>query len=331
MGHRGSGKTSVLRKIDEMVRMAEPAALVTSVPLAAVSDAAGLIQAIVDDIVREVKAKAKASGRFGVALKNVQSLSLSVLGFGGTIERRQPPAVSNPIVVWKECLGELREFPFLCVCLDDADNLDKRGVGTLKAISETTSPIPLLLFVTAGLDIREKLESMDSAPVVRIFSGARHDMEEFTRDETSEALEAPLRNIPGSGSWSEGATDRIHQITHGFPYLVQCFGQAAYSDGVRIESQRVDDTVQTALNTGGDWLASQCPSGTDGDFKAFARIAGLGRFHLRHLEILAAGVNANSIRRLVKLGVLKFESRGHYAVAKAPAIAYYQVMTRHLV
>ncbi len=329
-GHRGSGKTSALRKIESLTEAAKGDTLAVEIPLHQTSSDADLLRSIVQELHSAVRRRKEDRGRWRTALERLQSVNVSVLGTGVGVERSATDTSSNPLTLWRECLEALEGMATIAICIDDAERLNAAGVGTLKTIAESRSPVPVLLAVAAGPEMVRRLATHEFSPVARAFSGATFDMEAFSLTETREALEAALRPSHATGTWSDGAVRRIHDLSHGYPYLVKCLAHAAYRDETRLTEHDVERAVPLALETAAPWLERELSTASDGDIRAFVRIARSERDSLRSSEIIELGINSVYIGRLVKLGVLKKVAPGHYELHKAPVIAYYHELKRRL-
>ena len=216
-------------------------------------------------------------------------------------------------------------MPLLVVGIDDADQLSGDGLGCLKAMAEVRSPIPILLVVTGAHDIEAKMRRLKASPVARIFSGGRFTVGELSREETTAALNGPLRGVKDPGVWSEKAIDFIQEQTHGYPYLVQCYARAAYASGRAIDQSTVAEAVPKALEVAAPWLESQLPGASTGDVRAFVTIAELHKSRLSSAEILGQDISSVFVSRLERAGVLHRVVRGQYELTMAPAVAYYKM------
>lgn len=326
-GHRGSGKTSALRKIQALVGRASSESVTVEIPLRGKSSESALLKDIVEEARRVVE---EARPAWKGAFKRLKAIDVKVLGTGVSLTGRDPHVGGSPLTTWRQCLTALAHAPLFCICVDDAEQLDKMGLGSLKTISESESPVPILLAVAGGPELIKRLAEPDASPITRAFSGATFDLEEFTQAETQQALAAPIRAASSSGRWAGEAVDRIHELSHGYPYLVKCLAYAAYRDGQTVDAAGVDGAVEEALKVASSWLEREIAHASDVDIITFAKIARTGRPSLKSTQILELGVQSPYIGRLVKLGVLKKIARGHYELRKAPVIAYYHVLRRNL-
>jgi len=327
-GYRGSGKTSALRKIQSIVRESAPRGVVVEVPLRVPSTEAMLVHSVAEMVRREVASQEKLTSRMKKALGNLSSIT--VLGSG--IERTRPAAFtpSTLLCVWKDALLALGDLPLLAICIDDAELLKAGEIGILKTMVETDSPVPILMVVAGGPELIEKLSLREASPILRSFSGAVFDIGQFSEEETLEALEAPVKQINGTGRWDSSAVSAIHRLTHGYPYLVQCFAAAAYRDSRRIKEEDVQRAIPGALQLASSWLERELPEASDEDIRAFAKIATSGKVEFRSSDALRMGINHIYLSRLTTQGVLKKLARGHYELRIAPAIAYFHALRRGL-
>jgi len=327
-GYRGSGKTSALRKIQSLVREALPKSVIVEVPLRVPSSEAMLIQGIAEVIREQLEKQTRMSGRVKRAFESLSSLSVAGTGFERKVTPR--PAPSSLLAVWRAALSALAESPLLCVCVDDAELLNAGEIGILKTIIETDSPVPVMIVVAGGPELIEKLSQREASPILRAFSGAVFDIGQFTQAETRDALEAPIRSVKATGRWDASGVSAVFHLTHGYPYLVQCFAAGAYVDGGRIREQDVKDAIPTALRLASSWLERELPEASDEDIRAFAKIAALGQVEFRNADVLRLGINSIYLSRLTRVGVLKRLSRGRYELRMAPAVAYFHALRRKI-
>jgi type II secretory pathway predicted ATPase ExeA len=326
-GHRGSGKTSALRKIQALVGSTVPDSVTIEIPLRARSSESALLRDIVEEARRVVVEERPSWKR---VLEGLKAIDVKILGTGVGVAGRDRPEESNPLSLWRQCLSALAQTALFCVCVDDAEQLDKAGLGSLKTIAESASRVPILLAVAGGPELMKMLSAADASPVARAFSGATFDLEAFSRAETEAALDAPIRAAGVPGSWTPDAVDRLYELSHGYPYLAKCLAYAAYRDTPPVNARAVDAAVQVALDVASSWLEREISHASDVDVITFAKIAGTGRPSLSSAQILELGVQSPYIGRLVKLGVLEKVARGRYELRKAPVIAYYHLLRRQL-
>ncbi|MDE1838111.1 MAG: AAA family ATPase [Euryarchaeota archaeon] len=328
-GHRGSGKTSALRKVQALALEKDPRTVHVEVPLRQRHGEAALLSDIADELQRFGEAR-KSTGSFFQRLHSrLSSVSVSVLGTGVAVAKSTPGRTLNPLSLWKATMTAAAEAPLVVISIDDAELLDDPGIGTLKTIAESNLEVPVLLVVAGGPELRARLSLRGGSPVARIFSGSTFDMSDFTREETEEALAAPLRSRGPRTSWDPAAVQRVQDLSHGYPYLVQCLACAAYHEGT-ISREDVEAGIEGAVEMAGPWLQHELERASDEDIRAFVRIADSRRSALRTTEILQLGVLPPYVPRLVRLGVLEQVARGHYVLKKAPVIAYYHALRRNL-
>lgn len=309
-----------------MVQEEVPGALAVELQLRAQSSEDYLLLSIVKDIHRQLEGRRELSGRLKEWLGRIGSISIA--GTGVVLGPKRRVSVAEGLTLWKTCIEALEEEPLILVCIDDAELLDTRGLGTLKTIAESRPPVPVILVVAGGVELWDRLSRKDASPVVRIFSGAVFDIGEFTLDETREAVEAPVARVGGTGRWTEDGIQEIQALSHGYPYLVQCLAAAAYSDGMNLSAGRVRERLPEALRVGADWLERESIDLSEEDVRAFARVASSGKATFRTSEILSLGIRNVYIDRLIQEGILRKVSRGRYELRKAPAIAYYHALRR---
>ena len=324
-GYRGSGKTSAIRKIEALTRDAVPGSLVAEVQLRSRSSEEHLLLSIVRDIHQQLETRQTLGSQVKDWMGRVSGLSMA--GTGITFGPKTNLGATGGLTLWKSCVTALEKEPLLLVCIDDAELLDATGLGVLKTIAESHPPVPVILVVAGVRELWEALVK-EASPIARIFSGAIFDVGEFTLDETKGALEAPVTKINGSGRWTEDGVREVQKLSHGYPYLVQCFAAAAYTEGISITAHRVEESLSSALDIGRGWLERECRNLSDEDIRAFAKLAASGKAVFKSGEINALGVQNVYVSRLKRMKVLTKVSRGIYELRKAPAIAYYHALRR---
>lgn len=327
-GYRGSGKTSALRKIEALARARFPDALIPEIQLRARVSDDMLLRYLVDELLQAAEAKPKIHSRLGKSLARISGVN--VLGTGVSLGTAQRTLPTNPFTLWRSALSSLSDISLVVVGIDDAELLAKEGLGTLKAIAEMDSRVPILMVVTGGPEFLENLSKPEYSPIARIFSGAEFDIGQFTVEETRQALVSPLIRVHSKTEWTLPAVERVHRLTYGYPYLVQCVAQASYREGRKIGASDVDAAIPRALSMGANWLARELLEASDEDIRAFIRITSLPSSRFRSQDAVRAGVATQYVSRLTKLGVLHHIARGHYELRKAPAIAYYHALRRGL-
>lgn len=327
-GYRGSGKTSVLRKIEALTLAARSDAIVVEIPLRIHSSEDRLLASVVQEVARQLEGRAGAGDRVRAFLSRVHGLSIA--GTGVTLGASAASRPTSGLAVWRECIDSLPDGSILLICVDDAELLDTSGLGALKTIAETQGRVPIVLIVAGGVELADRLSQPDTSPIARIFSAGRFDIGELSPSETGEALNAPIRAADLHGGWTTDAIELVHRLSRGYPFLVQCLAHAAFIEGSTVEVSRVQASVPEALEVGGSWLERECASASDEDIRAFAKIADVGRPRLRSSEILSLGIQSPYIGRLVRQKILKKISRGQYELRKAPVIAYYHALARGL-
>ena len=327
-GYRGSGKTSVLRKIEAVTAANRREAIVVEIPLRIHSSEDRLLASVVQEIARQLEGRAGTGGRVRAFLSRVQGLSIA--GTGVSVGPSSADRRTSGLAVWRECIESLPTGSMLLVCVDDAELLDASGLGALKTVAETHGSTPIVLVVSGGVELADRLSQPDTSPIARVFSGGRFDIGELSLAETAEALNAPIRFAGVAGSWTSDAIELVHRLSRGYPFLVQCLAYASYSDAVTIDRDRVQAAIPGALEVGGSWLERECATASDEDIRAFAKIADAGRSRFRSSEIISLGIQSPYIGRLVRQKILKKISRGQYELRKAPVIAYYHALARRL-
>jgi hypothetical protein len=327
-GYRGSGKTSVLRKIASRAVSEYPETVAVEVPLRIQSSEDRLLATVVQEVGRQLDGRAGLGDRVKGFLGRINGLSIG--GNGVTVGPAEGHRRTSGLSVWRDCVESLQREGILLIGVDDAELLDASGLGALKTIAESHGGAPIILAVAGGVELGDRLSQRDTSPIARIFSAGKFDIGELSLEETREALNAPIRAAGSRASWTPEAAEQVHRLSRGYPFLVQCLAYAAFREPETIDADRVKKSVDDALKVGASWLERECASASDEDIRAFAKIADQGRPILRSSEILSLGVQSPYIGRLVRLRVLKKVARGQYELRKAPVIAYYHALARGL-
>jgi len=329
-GYRGSGKTSILRKVRAEVTSRLSEAVAVDIPLQSETSEDRLYRTIVAEVARQLSTRATVGEKFKAFLRRFSGVN--VAGTGVTISPREAGPASQAISIWRDCMDSLDGIPLLMVSIDDAEQLDRSGLGALKTIAEANSPTPVFLVVTGGVEFSDRLATHDSSPVARVFTDSSFDVGELSAAETRDALDNPLRRVDSRSTWSDSGVETVFRLSHGYPYLVHCIARATYRENAILDAEAVNTRLGTALESAAGWLNRECARASDNDILAFAKIASSGKGHLRSSEIIEElAIQAPYIGRLVAQGILLKVSYGHYELRKAPVIAYYHVIRRRLI
>ncbi len=329
-GYRGSGKTSAIRKFQSILESNVPNLVRIEIQLLASSGDEKLLSLLLDNLRSQPATPLPFWGRVRDLLGRVSSVSTPVGGF-----QVSPPAMaSTPTTsqaLWNECMNVFEGAPLLFIAIDDADYLTDAGLGFLKTVAESHPRVPLILVVAGGSQLLDKMALAHLSPVARVFSGARFDIGELSRDETYAAIDAPPRVAGVPIAWTAAGRDRVFEYSHGYPYLIQCMAYAAAARSIAIDAADVDSALPLALRTGSEWMDRAFPNASDEDVRCFYKIVGTGKSMLKSAEMTGMGIQPPYIGRLVKARVLKRLSYGRYEVVMAPVIAYYHALRRGLV
>lgn len=327
-GYRGSGKTSALRKIEELVLERTPRAVTAEIqPRAPLGDLA-LLSAIAEEVQQATRKVPDLPSKVRAALKQLSSIS--VMGTGVGVSDRRGAPLSNPMTIWRDTLDALQSVPVVVVMIDDAEFLDSSALGVLKTLAEMNSPVPIILVVAGGLELLDRMSKHQYSPILRNFSGAMFDIGTLSPEETGVALTAPLQAVQSGSRWTAEAATSVFQLTHGYPYLVQCVAHATYREGAVIRPSDVQEAIPRALSIGASWMDTEVNDASDEDIRVFVRIANLNQPHFKAAVAMKAGVPTIYLGRLTKRGILRRLSRGRYELRKAPVIAYYHALKRGL-
>ena len=300
-GHRGVGKTSLINKIiSEMSGSSDNPSniLIINRRLARTTNDQELYRLLNEELIQQIERRKNVIEKIKSMAKNVNSLNAFNLG----IEIIKNDPEKSPYHIWRNYIENLKNVGLILIAIDDADWLSLEAIGELKTIVEEVSNVPVLLAISGYIDFEEKLVDRYS-PVARIFSGASFNIGRFSLDETKEVLTKPLVNE--QTKWEENAVAKVHKVTGGYPYLVQCLASASYVENQLITEEIVIENIKQAISIGQSWLDHEIPDASDQDVVSFAKIAKLDKNIVQSTEISNAGVSPPYVGRLVKLKILK--------------------------
>lgn len=324
-GHRGVGKTSLLKKILSLVQSSEEEkylnALVLDRRLSRTTSDQELYQILNEELYAQVSDRGTAVEKLKSKAKSIRGVSLFQLGFNFKEESER----RSPYQLWRASVRELKNADFILIAIDDADYLSPEALSELKTIVEDENATPIILLVSGGVGFEERLVD-EYSPVARIFSGSSFNIGKLTIEETGEVLQKPLED--SSASWKEEGINELYRLTSGYPYLVQCLAHACYEEGEAISESKVGESIMRAVEIGKSWLDHEIPQASDLDVVSFAQLIKIESEVFQSSEINHVGVAPIYIGRLVKLGVLKKVRRGRYSLQKSPMIAIYEKLKR---
>ncbi len=325
-GHRGVGKTSLMKKI---MSIADPDRKEKNVlaiyrRLAKTTSDSELYQIITESIIEEIDSKRSTAQKIKKAAKNIKSAKV------GEIElniNKQDLSEKTPYHKLQAVIRSLKNVDFILVAIDDADYFSIEAIGELKSIVEEQNKPPILLAVSGGVEFETKLTD-DYSPIARIFSGADFNIGEFSTEETKEVLEKPLQNR--DTEWKEEAINKVQELSKGYPYLVQCIASASYIEKGTITAELVSSKIEDALELGRPWLNNEVKNASDIDMQSFSKICGLDKEIIKSSEMNNLGILPIYIGRLVQHKIIERISRGRYKLKKPPIIALYHKLKRNL-
>ncbi len=325
-GHRGVGKTSLLKKIIDEARGTEekPANILYFYRrLGKTTNDEELYRLLNEELISATDNRKNFIEKLRGIGRKVENLNLKV------IELKISPDIQqrSPYQIWKSCLGKLHGIDYFLIAIDDADFLSVEAIGELKSIVEDMGPVPILLVISGGVHFEGKLVD-DYSPIARIFSGASFNIGKLNQDETQEVLEKPL--VHERTNWDSKAIREIHKLTGGYPYLIQCLAKASYREDETITRERVREHINDALEIGKSWLNHEIPNASDQDVLSFVKITRLEKNVFQSVDMATAGIQSVYIGRLVRLGIIKKISRGRYELQKSPIIAEFEKLKRNL-
>lgn len=325
-GHRGVGKTSLLKKIISDAKGSDdhPANILYFYRrLGRTTNDEELYRLLNEELITAVDSRKNFIERIGNLSGKIAKIDLKVIELKTELE----PLQKSPYQIWKSYINKIHGIDYILVAIDDADFLSVEAIGELKSIVEDVVNTPILLIISGGIQFESRLVD-DYSPVARIFSGASFNIGKLDRDETQEILEKPLVNE--STKWDSAAVREIHKLTGGYPYLIQCLAKASYEENQTISIEDVRKHITDAIDIGRNWLNHEIPNASDKDVISFVKITQLEKNVFQSVDMANAGVQAIYVGRLVKLGIIKKLSRGRYELQKSPIIAEFEKLKREL-
>lgn len=325
-GHRSVGKTSLIDKMVNEISQSEyfpNNILIVGRRLSKPTTENELYQMLIEEATHEIEKRKNWINKMKDKSQIISGLNI----FGVGVNLNDVPKGYTPYYSWKRLVDNLNGVDLILISIDDADFLSKDAIGQLKTIVEDRLQIPVLLIISGFVGFEEKLVD-DYSPVARVFSGANYNIGKFSFDEVKEVLLKPLEKR--KVTWGEDAIKKVHKLTVGYPFLVQCLAKASYIEEGVITTEIVDSKLDEAINLAESWLNHEIPDASDLDIISFAKLADLNQDIIQSNKITSLGISALYVERLVKLGVLKRQRRGKYSIDKSPMIAIFEMLKRGL-
>jgi hypothetical protein len=244
-GVRGIGKTSLNFKIREKVPNS------CFMAYYAVSKEMSASE-FVEDLIQKMNMQYQEGlGGYKKFLEKAKSISgnvesFSVLEFGLSLRKGE----KTPQIAFMGCMSKFikRGFEGIVVLIDEADLLSDEVLAMVRnCVQELQSPTyncSVSIFISGSENLLYRLTGKHS-PISRLFSTHTHELQPLTENETFEALSLPARD--NKIVWKDDARDMVYQLSKGFPYVVQLFGQYAigYCNGKQVT---VDDVKKSHLD-----------------------------------------------------------------------------------
>ena len=237
-GHRGVGKTSLLQKFIDLTNSDvenQTNILMLYRRLSYKINSESLYNILLEELNSKIRERQNFIDRAKQLGKNLSKLN----AFGLGIDIQKEKETLSPFQVWKLALKSLKDVSCVMIAIDDADELEISALGELKTVMEEITKIPIILVISGGVEFEEKLVG-EYSPIARIFSGASHNISRFEYAETKEVLTLPLEKE--QTTWTEDAIKSLHQLTLGYPYLVQCLAKASYKENEQITKNIVENS-----------------------------------------------------------------------------------------
>jgi hypothetical protein len=319
MGEAGIGKSSLLRKYDEIARGKECIsvrrdidATVNSIPTLIVF----LLEALQTDgasnLPKSFRAKAKVKGFF-----TSYKVGLDAFGFGGTLERQQTSQIGLQDAFYKELIHIWKSIkenvPAVVFLLDEAERIGsiEGGWSFLRSVftrtAEQGGQYMLVISGKLGLvaGIRETFSSIERfmTPV---------DLKRMVLDEVREVLEKPLSTY--KRQITPEAVQQVFNMSDGHPYVVQVFGFYLFDNG----STKIDDTtIQKVLprvitRLSGQLFKDRYEKASEAERRVLIRIAEIGK--PVSPKDVPENDAAQSLKRLVEKDCLRKIKRGKYVM-----------------
>jgi Cdc6-like AAA superfamily ATPase len=239
MGERGIGKTSLLRKFEQIAH--DEDCVVVRIDLHSAIESLDQLLYNVHEEVRKVALH--YYGLLGRAYKKIQrfleNYSL-VLPYGGVEQIRQQPIQTvffdRMLEMWSNVSEKVSA---VVIMIDEAEQLASI-TGSLEFLRNTFSRLGernanYCVVISGKLGLFQTVSEVFS-PLERFFSPI--SLNPFTKEEVVEAIEKALEGEPMK--FSGEVIDRINNESEGQPYVVQIFGYWLYEAAEQKEIAKVD-------------------------------------------------------------------------------------------
>ncbi len=326
-GIRGIGKTSLTFKIRDrvpeecfMAYYASPNEM----------DA----KEFVEDLIQKMDLQYhKNLGRYNKFLSKVKALpekieSFSVLQVGMSLHNGEKTSQ----VAFMECMSKFinRGFKGIVIIIDEADLLSDQVLAMIRnSVQELQSPTykcSVSVIISGSQNLLNRLTGKHS-PISRLFSTHTHELGPLTKDESFEALSLPAKD--SKIKWNDDAKKQVFELSIGFPYILQLFGQysVSYCDGKTVKISDVKKAYLDVIREVGIWYESGWKDDpSEGEIPVLLAIGDLSsRAKYTEISKKMGGQNVGTIlKRLVeKKGCLaKDEKTGEYYLLH-PLVADY--------
>ncbi len=247
MGERGIGKSSLLRKYDDLAT--DRGFLAVRRELDTTVDSINslmefMLYALKASCTSIFSARMKASSRTRKFFQNY-SLNVSIMGSGVSVQRQGGVSLLQDVFydefarVWAEVKNEIPAIVFL---LDEAERLQQiEGSWSFLRTLFTRfaeSNMNYMLVVAGKLDLFRGIREIHS-PMERFFLPL--EIKEMVLDETREILERPMEAF--QRKFKSDAVQKVYEKSGGHPYVVQTFGFFAFETGEKNLDARVFDSI----------------------------------------------------------------------------------------
>ena len=245
LGERGIGKSSLLRKYEDIAK--EQKCITIRLDLDSSFDSVNtLAQVILTEIKKEGQVYSKL---FSVSEKVKEffrdyKISVEVLGSGVEVDKRADSPKSS--LAFRSELFKLWEnikdsVPAIIIMIDEAEELER--IAALQVLRNTFTRLAeqecgYMLVISGKLTLFSKIKKIHS-PLARFFNPIT--LTEFIKEESLEALEKPLAESPFK--LTQEVKDLIIEASEGHPYIIQLFG---YYLCENTATAKIDKNIYTA-------------------------------------------------------------------------------------
>jgi len=228
LGERGIGKSSLLRKYEELAK--EQKCITVRLDL---DSSFHSIDTLASVILSEIKKEGQAYAKLFSASEKIKGffrdykVAVELLGSGLEIDKKASSPTSS--LAFREELARIWEsvndtVPAVVIMMDEAEELERIDAGALQVLRNVFTRLAeqgcgYMLVISGKLTLFSRIKRIHS-PLARFFNPLT--LVEFDKIESLEALSKPLTQSPYG--MTKEVKKTIIEVSEGHPYIVQLFG-----------------------------------------------------------------------------------------------------------